>query len=84
VPQKHHEQAASQLEKASKHHRVTAKHTSEGNHDKVAHYVQADHGHQIKANEHANKASKKYAEKTGSKKKEGKDKEMRETSNGHK
>jgi hypothetical protein len=82
MPQKHHEQAASHHEEAAKHHRTAAKHASEGNYEKAASHAQAAHGHQQKAKEHAGKASEKYAEKVGSMKKEGKEKEMHESSNG--
>ncbi len=82
MPQKNHEQAASHHEEAAKHHRSAAKHASEGNYEKAAHHAQAAHGHSQKAKDHANKASEKYAEKAGSMKKEGNQKEMQEAENG--
>jgi hypothetical protein len=73
MPQKHHDKAAEHHEQAAKHHRSASKSASEGNHEKAAHHAQAAHGHQTKAKEHAGKASTKYAERTGSMKKEDND-----------
>jgi hypothetical protein len=50
--------------------------------EKAAHHAQAAHGHSQKAKDHANKASEKYAEKAGSMKSEGNQKEMAGTANG--
>ena len=82
MPQKSHEQAAFHHEEAAKHHRTAAKHASEGNFEKAAHHAQAAHGHHQKAKEHSNRASEKYAEKAGSMKNEGNQREMQGAGNG--
>jgi hypothetical protein len=70
MPQKHHEEAARHNEEAAKHHKTASKHASEGNHEKAAHHAQAAQGHQQKANEQSIKTATKYAEKSGTMKKE--------------
>jgi hypothetical protein len=70
MPQKHHDKAAQHNEDAAKHHSEPSKHEAQGNHDKGAQHAQAAQGHHQKANKQANRAAGKFAEKSGSMKKE--------------
>jgi hypothetical protein len=83
MPQKSHEQAASHHEEAAKHHRNAAKYASEGNHEKAAQHAQAAQGHSRKAQDYSNRAAEKYAEKAGTLKSEGNQKEMHRAGNSH-
>jgi hypothetical protein len=62
-----HKKASDHHEQAAKHHKEAAKHHDSGNHEKAAHHAQAAHGHQVKACECGDMASKHHMEEHGGK-----------------